>query len=86
MHLLNYFKIATNFYSRVIVCQTIRNMRVVPIPANEDNYQYLIIDEHTNDAAIVDPVDVELVIFTFIIFKKNTLFRFYQKLKITIAN
>jgi len=39
-------------------------MRVVPIPVNEDNYQYLIVDERTKKAAIVDPVDVEKIITT----------------------
>uniref|UniRef100_A0A915N6R3 hydroxyacylglutathione hydrolase n=1 Tax=Meloidogyne javanica TaxID=6303 RepID=A0A915N6R3_MELJA len=33
-------------------------MRVIPIPANADNYQYLIIDSKSNKGAIVDPVDV----------------------------
>ncbi|CAK5089511.1 unnamed protein product [Meloidogyne enterolobii] len=35
-----------------------QKMRVIPIPANADNYQYLIIDSKTNKGAIVDPVDV----------------------------
>lgn len=35
-----------------------RTMRVVPIPANADNYQYLIVDEKTKSSAVVDPVDV----------------------------
>uniref|UniRef100_A0A915EA20 hydroxyacylglutathione hydrolase n=1 Tax=Ditylenchus dipsaci TaxID=166011 RepID=A0A915EA20_9BILA len=50
-------KVAVNF-------QQVRNMKVVPIPANEDNYQYLIIDEKTNVSAIVDPVDVDSILKT----------------------
>uniref|UniRef100_A0A914KPZ8 hydroxyacylglutathione hydrolase n=1 Tax=Meloidogyne incognita TaxID=6306 RepID=A0A914KPZ8_MELIC len=34
-------------------------MRVIPIPANADNYQYLIVDTKSNKGAIVDPVDVD---------------------------
>ncbi|GAA5928749.1 uncharacterized protein JCM15063_003957 [Sporobolomyces koalae] len=30
-------------------------MRVIPVPCRDDNYEYLIIDEHTNKTAIVDP-------------------------------
>ena len=33
------------------------NMRVKVLPALDDNYMYLLIDEVTNDAAIVDPVE-----------------------------
>nr|CAD2172195.1 unnamed protein product [Meloidogyne enterolobii] len=36
-----------------------QKMRVIPIPANADNYQYLIIDSKSNKGAIVDPVDVD---------------------------
>jgi len=39
-------------------------MRVVPIPVNADNYQYLVMDERSKKAAIVDPVDVEKVMLT----------------------
>ncbi|CAK5086948.1 unnamed protein product [Meloidogyne enterolobii] len=35
-----------------------QKMRVIPIPANADNYQYLIVDSKSNKGAIVDPVDV----------------------------
>lgn len=52
-------------------------MRVVPIPANKDNYQYLIIDESTNKAAVVDPVNVDLVNFTFLFLKILILFNFF---------
>lgn len=36
-------------------------MRVHIIPALEDNYMYLIVDEASNEAAIVDPVEPEKV-------------------------
>lgn len=34
-------------------------MKVTPIPALKDNYMYLIVDEDTKEAAIVDPVEPE---------------------------
>ncbi|XP_011173222.1 hydroxyacylglutathione hydrolase, mitochondrial isoform X2 [Solenopsis invicta] len=37
------------------------NMKVLILPALQDNYMYLIIDEATQEAAIVDPVDPEAV-------------------------
>ncbi|XP_053971698.1 hydroxyacylglutathione hydrolase, mitochondrial isoform X2 [Hylaeus anthracinus] len=37
------------------------NMKVQILPALQDNYMYLIIDEATQEAAIVDPVDPESV-------------------------
>jgi len=44
-----------------------RTMRITPIPANEDNYMYLILDEQSRMAAIVDPVDVKKVFRNLII-------------------
>ncbi|XP_031836961.1 hydroxyacylglutathione hydrolase, mitochondrial isoform X1 [Nomia melanderi] len=38
------------------------NMKVQILPALQDNYMYLIIDEATQEAAIVDPVDPEAVL------------------------
>ncbi|XP_071640458.1 hydroxyacylglutathione hydrolase, mitochondrial-like isoform X1 [Temnothorax longispinosus] len=38
------------------------NMKVQILPALQDNYMYLIIDEATKEAAVVDPVDPEAVI------------------------
>ncbi|KAL0101044.1 hypothetical protein PUN28_018716 [Cardiocondyla obscurior] len=38
------------------------NMKVQILPALQDNYMYLIIDEATKEAAIVDPVDPDAVI------------------------
>lgn len=41
-----------------------QDMRVRLIPALEDNYMYLIIDEQTQECAAVDPVDPEKVCIT----------------------
>lgn len=38
-----------------------RNMKVQLIPALKDNYMYLVIDEETKQAAIVDPVEPKKV-------------------------
>ncbi|CAJ0875862.1 11148_t:CDS:2 [Entrophospora sp. SA101] len=32
-------------------------MKIIPIPVLDDNYSYLVIDEKTNEGAIVDPVE-----------------------------
>lgn len=37
------------------------DMRVRLIPALEDNYMYLLIDEETKQCAVVDPVEPEKV-------------------------
>ena len=37
-------------------------MRVQILPALEDNFMYLIIDDKTNEAAIVDPVEPKKVV------------------------
>jgi glyoxylase-like metal-dependent hydrolase (beta-lactamase superfamily II) len=48
-----------NLIPRNFLSFQIRTMKVIPIPANQDNYQYLIIDDNgKKQAAIVDPVDV----------------------------
>jgi len=36
-------------------------MRVVPVPVRSDNYAYLVVDESTNEAAVVDPFDMGAV-------------------------
>ncbi len=36
-------------------------MKIKLIPALDDNYMYLLIDEKTKDAAIVDPVEPDKV-------------------------
>jgi hypothetical protein len=38
------------------------SMRVQILPALEDNFMYLIIDDKTNEAAIVDPVEPKKVV------------------------
>lgn len=38
------------------------NMRIFHIPCLEDNYAYLIIDDTTKEAAVVDPVEPEKII------------------------
>ncbi|XP_064541139.1 hydroxyacylglutathione hydrolase, mitochondrial isoform X1 [Drosophila montana] len=40
------------------------SMQVKILPALQDNYMYLIVDSKTREAAVVDPVDPELVIKT----------------------
>ncbi|KAL7071308.1 hypothetical protein ACQ4LE_009256 [Meloidogyne hapla] len=52
------YSIFKKFASSLTTLNSRRTMRVIPIPANADNYQYLIIDEDSNKAAIVDPVDI----------------------------
>ncbi|TDL27272.1 hydroxyacylglutathione hydrolase [Rickenella mellea] len=37
------------------------DMRVVPIPMREDNYAYLVIDDKSNKAAVVDPYNMSKV-------------------------
>ncbi|XP_078159940.1 metallo-hydrolase/oxidoreductase superfamily protein [Carex rostrata] len=37
-------------------------MKIVPVPCLEDNYAYLIVDEATNEAAAVDPVEPEKIL------------------------
>lgn len=38
------------------------NMKVHILPALSDNYMYLVVDEKTQEAAIVDPVEPKKVI------------------------
>ncbi|EDV97263.1 hydroxyacylglutathione hydrolase, mitochondrial isoform X2 [Drosophila grimshawi] len=68
----------TSYYFRVQKLRTIgvrgmhssledvklESMQVKILPALQDNYMYLIVDNKTREAAIVDPVDPELVIKT----------------------
>lgn len=37
-------------------------MRVRVLPALSDNYMYLLVDERTNEAAVVDPAEPEKVV------------------------
>ncbi|XP_046815680.1 hydroxyacylglutathione hydrolase, mitochondrial isoform X1 [Vespa crabro] len=53
--------ITTNgFHSTTLLIEQ-PDMKVQILPALQDNYMYLIIDEKSKDAAIVDPVDPDLV-------------------------
>ena len=36
-------------------------MTITVLPANKDNYMYLVVDKATKEAAIVDPADPETV-------------------------
>eukprot|EP00002_Diphylleia_rotans_P019385 TRINITY_DN3750_c0_g3_i2.p1 TRINITY_DN3750_c0_g3~~TRINITY_DN3750_c0_g3_i2.p1 ORF type:complete len:257 (+),score=59.99 TRINITY_DN3750_c0_g3_i2:62-832(+) len=36
-------------------------MKIVPVPCWQDNYAYVLVDSHTNEAAVVDPVDADKV-------------------------
>ena len=36
-------------------------MKIIPIPVLSDNYAYLIIDEATNEAGVVDPSEAKPV-------------------------
>lgn len=63
-----YFKAATirsvglrGSHSAQSICN-INKMRVRILPALQDNYMYLIVDETSKEAAIVDPVDPETVL------------------------
>jgi hydroxyacylglutathione hydrolase len=38
------------------------SVRVIPVPALEDNYMYLVVDTATNECGAVDPVDPERII------------------------
>jgi hydroxyacylglutathione hydrolase len=37
------------------------NCTVIPVPALQDNYMYLIIDNDSKKAAVIDPVDVDAI-------------------------
>lgn len=39
----------------------VRMVEVVPVGALSDNYMYILVDEKTRKAAVVDPVDVKAV-------------------------
>ena len=51
-----------NLLPRNLLHLQLRTMKIIPIPALQDNYQYLIIDDQgTKHAAIVDPVNVDAI-------------------------
>jgi len=37
-------------------------MRIIPVPCRSDNYAYIVIDQASNKAAVVDPYDVPKVV------------------------
>ncbi|KAJ1725733.1 Cytoplasmic glyoxalase II, partial [Coemansia biformis] len=37
-------------------------MKIIPVPCLSDNYAYVLVDETTNTAAVVDPVEPEKVL------------------------
>ena len=41
--------------------QSAKEMKIDIIPALQDNYMYLLTDPHTNQAAVIDPVEPEKV-------------------------
>ncbi|MFH4982467.1 hypothetical protein AB6A40_009176 [Gnathostoma spinigerum] len=47
---------------RRLTTSEVPRMRIIPLPALSDNYMYLLIDEETKNAAIVDPVDVPSIL------------------------
>lgn len=54
---------ANSFHSQQKVCNhPAQKMKIVLLPALSDNYMYLLIDESTREAAIVDPVEPKKVI------------------------
>lgn len=42
--------------------ERLEKMRVRVLPALSDNYMYLLVDESTNEAAVVDPAEPEKVV------------------------
>ena len=51
----------TESHSKPVSIFTHSNMKVRVLPALSDNYMYLVVDEKTQEAAIVDPVEPEKV-------------------------
>ena len=47
----------TRMHSNIKIVNQKSNVRVEVLPALKDNYMYLIVDETSKDAAIVDPVE-----------------------------
>ena len=50
-----------HYHSKQLSTQ-LSKMKVTPIPALEDNYMYLLVDDKTKQAAVVDPVEPDKVI------------------------
>lgn len=54
--------ILTRMHSNIKNVMSHGSMRIQILPALQDNYMYLIIDENTKEALIVDPVEPKKVI------------------------
>ena len=52
----------SSFHSKTTSCSHSSAMKVHILPALSDNYMYLLVDEKTKEAAIVDPVEPDKVI------------------------
>ena len=48
-------------WKRLFSSRFIQSMKIRPVPALQDNYMYLLIDEKTHKAAAIDPVEPENV-------------------------
>jgi len=46
----------------LIVIVRVDSMKVIPVPCEQDNYAYLVIDEDSKQAAVVDPVNPSALI------------------------
>ena len=46
-------------------CKQLKDMRVHILPALRDNYMYLLVDETSNEAAAVDPVEPKKVYLSY---------------------
>ena len=57
---INNSKLLTRMHSNIRNVNN-GNMRIQVLPALQDNFMYLIIDENTKEAAIVDPVEPKTV-------------------------
>lgn len=48
-------------FRRHISTSQISKMQVIPVPVRQDNYAYLLVDQHAKKAAAIDPYDVPKV-------------------------
>ena len=62
-YLANTLKFFSRYYSHSLqTVERLQTMRIRILPALRDNYMYLLVDERTNEAAAVDPVEPEKVV------------------------